>query len=527
LRQKSAAAMVAIGFVIAATVAIYLLRLNRAAGLMVDDAWYMLLAKAIADGNGYRLVSSATTPILPLYPPGFPAILSLVFRASPEFPQNVWLLKSVSIVAMMGVGLLTYVYVGTHRHAPRDISACAAVAVTILPSFVFLATSTVMSECVFTLVQLATIVVIHRSVEATDPRRARMFAALAAILASASVLIRSAAVGLIAAVLVWLLKERRWKGAALFVGVLVLCLVPWFVYARAHRPSAEQRAAHGGAIVYTYGDQFWMQWAGSPGFGRITARDLPARIRTNLIDVFARDVGGIVVPTFFRGASESGEEVVGLGGTAGLSAASMGGAGATMVISLVLSAIALVGFIRMARQKLTAAEFLVPVALAIVLLWPFWCFRFVLPLAPFLLFYFSAGMQAITRSWRVARIALLCIIGLNVYDHVGYILHLRDQGRPSSTEWVGSSQEVDAALDWVARNLRSDGMIATTNPALVYLRTGRKSIAYDDPAIDLATWRARGVRYLICLLPLDLPARSSSQYRVLYQSPGRLWVIEL
>src|ERR1700736_4587632 len=121
---------------------------------MVDDAWYMLLAKAIADGRGYHLISSATTAILPLYPPGFPAILSLVFRASPDFPQNVWWLKSVSIVAMMGVGVLTYVYVDTDRHAPRDISACAAVAVAIVPSFVFLATSTVMSECVFTLAQL-------------------------------------------------------------------------------------------------------------------------------------------------------------------------------------------------------------------------------------------------------------------------------------------------------------------------------------------------------------------------------------
>src|SRR5687768_18471594 len=84
------------------TLAIYVLRLNRAAGLMVDDAWYMLLAKSLADGTGYSLISSAIEPILPLYPPGLPAMLSLIFRVSPDFPSNVFLLKSVSIAAKIG-----------------------------------------------------------------------------------------------------------------------------------------------------------------------------------------------------------------------------------------------------------------------------------------------------------------------------------------------------------------------------------------------------------------------------------------
>src|SRR5678810_1146349 len=78
----------------------YLLRLDRVAGLVVDDAWYVLLGRALARGEGYRLVSSATTAIMPVVPPGFPAILSLIFRVGPDFPQNVLLLKAVSIAAM-------------------------------------------------------------------------------------------------------------------------------------------------------------------------------------------------------------------------------------------------------------------------------------------------------------------------------------------------------------------------------------------------------------------------------------------
>ena len=40
--------MLVAAMAVAAVLSIYLLRLNRAAGLMVDDAWYMLLAKALA-----------------------------------------------------------------------------------------------------------------------------------------------------------------------------------------------------------------------------------------------------------------------------------------------------------------------------------------------------------------------------------------------------------------------------------------------------------------------------------------------
>src|SRR6188508_2409944 len=88
----------------------YIQRLDRTVGMFVDDAWYVLLAKAIATGHGFTAINSPTPGILPLFPPGFPALLALVFRIAPDFPQNLWLLKSVLIAAMMGVGLVTYWY---------------------------------------------------------------------------------------------------------------------------------------------------------------------------------------------------------------------------------------------------------------------------------------------------------------------------------------------------------------------------------------------------------------------------------
>src|SRR5688500_11895524 len=193
------------------------------------------------------------------------------------------------------------------------------------------------------------------------------------------------------------------------------------LFARAHAPTPSQRATHGGSCVYSDGEQIWMRWAGDPASGNVTLRDIPARVATNVVDVFARGMAGIFVPSLLRGPAESGEEMVALGGAAGLGVGSMGSARGTMAISIALSALVLLGFVQTARTRVTAAELLLPISLAIILVWPFWTFRFVVPLTPYLFFYLVAGLRTLA-SVGVARVALLCVIGLHVSDHARYVL---------------------------------------------------------------------------------------------------------
>ena len=92
----------------------------------------------------------------------------------------------------------------------------------------------------------------------------------------------------------------------------------------------------------------------------------------------------------------------------------MGGAAGTMAVSLVLSGIALIGFLTVARKGPTTAEFLVPLSIGMIVLWPFPAIRYVLPLTPFLFFYLLRGLQTLTRSGTVSRVALLIVIGLDL-----------------------------------------------------------------------------------------------------------------
>ena len=166
---------------------------------------------------------------------------------------------------------------------------------------------------------------------------------------------------------------------------------------------------------------------------------------------------------------------------------------------------------------------MVPLSIGMTVVWPWPAYRFVLPLTPYLFFYLLAGLRTMTTALPVARVALLCVIGLNVADHAQYILGSRTE----TLDWAADAQESDALLDWMRLHVTGGGYVATTNPALVHLRTGRRTVAIDDPAANWQRWKSMGVRYLVCLMPGQLPP-ADGPYRELYRSRRHgLWVIEI
>lgn len=510
---------------------LYLLRLDTAAGLYVDDAWYIVLAQALAQGDGFTLISSAAQPILPAFPPAFPLLLAPVFAVHPDFPGNVLWLKAVSIVAMFGVGIATYFYLTRVHAAPRLMAGSVALIIVVTPAFVFLATSTVMAECAFTLGQLAMALMVERA--AAPSPRSRLNIALAAALGVATLLIRSAGIASLVAGALYLAKKRGWRASAGFVAVAALCYLPWALYAQSHRPTAEARLAHGGAVAYAYGDLLAMRQGGIAGSGRIGVSDLSARVGANLINVFGRDLGALIVPGAYRGPAESGQEAFALGGETGLRAGSMGGGSAILVTSSLLSAIALIGFFTIVRTGVTVAELIVPITIAMVVLVPARTFRYVLPLAPFVVFYFFRGIEAVgawiardgrARAGAAVRISVLCVLGLVGMEHTQYVWQAQ---RGPLLPWFRDFQEVQAVGDWMNSHLTEPSAVVATNPGLVYLLTGRKTVALVDTVANWERWRAMGVRHAVAFHVTEQPPARLG-YRVIYTSPRLgLWVLEL
>jgi hypothetical protein len=499
----------------AAALTVYILRLDRTVGMFVDDAWYVLLAKALATGHGFTLINSPTPGIPPLYPPGFPGLLAIVFKFAPDFPKNLWLLKSVSIAAMMGVGFVTYWYFHRGRNTPGYLALGIATAVTLSPPLAFLATSSVMSECVFTLTFMLTIAIIERGVQVDDKRRMLRFLIPAGVIAAYAFLTRSIAIALLGSVVLYLLKLRQIRGAVVFAGIVIVCLAPWLLYSRTHTPTPEQRAEQRGMIVQDYSTVFWQRKAGLIRSGEISLSELPERMWNNARQMMTRDAGEMTVAKvyyIFRD-SDAGAEVV----------------------SFILGLLCIAGYVSQVRKEITLAEIVVPATLLIVFLWPWETFRFVLPMTAFAVYYLLLGLrslyhvhlkfreQARNPEWVGLTMIVAVVIVFNVYGNVSYLL-MKHRSPTGQAPFGDAFAENEGVLHFISERLPEDAIIASPNPALVYLYSGRKSIASDDPAKNWNTWNKVGVRYLayVSALPVTEPELAETRYTTLYKPRGDL-----
>lgn len=513
---------------IAGVIAIYFLRLDDAAGLYKDDAYYLVLAQALAQGDGYRLISSATTPIVPSVPPIYALLVAPLFAIGQPFPDNLFWIKLVSILAVLGAGALTYRYHVQHRALDVTMAAVVAFLTMLTPGLVFLATSTTMPECVFLCAIIGAALMIDRAADVAASSRTIV---LAGIVTSVAVLTRASGVAMVAAGALVLMRRRGWRTAAGFAAVCALCYAPWLLYSLGNAPTRAQREAHGGSIAYSYAELLQSQSGGGIGEAqlRIGISDVPRRIGKNLESIFAHDIGALIFPAGYRGFEESGLEVFMLSASDGFDAGSMGLGWGAVAVSLLVTAIVLAGVLARARRGIGVAELFCVLTVAMVLIVPSRTYRYVLPLAPFVLAYFLVGIRDVATWIRASagapafRISAVCLAAFLIAEHSAYVWRKISGPAPP---WLQDYREVRSVADFVRAELQ-DGDIVSTNPALVYLLTGRKAVAYVEPISgNWSRWRSEGLRYAVALHAVPAPSPSLG-HRLHESSRLKLWVVEI
>ncbi len=512
----------AVALSIVAFFVIYLLRLDRVAGMFMDDAWYALLAKAVATGQGYTLINSPTPGILPLYPPVYSVLLAVFFKIWPQFPNNIFLLKAVSIAAMLLTGAAAYFYLERYRQWPRWTALLVALVTALSPGLAFLATSSLMSECVFAAAQMLALVAVEECVRRREVERFWLFAALAGVACSLAFLTRSMAVGLVAAALLYLVKEKLFKTALVFALTVTVLLGSWTLYTQSRKPTAAQRAEVNNYIVRPYSEQFWDRLAGHESAGRVTLGELPERFWNNLSSILLSDAGGMLLPALFpalnQGLAERGDELQG-------------------TFSFLACLLVLAGYCLVVKQRITLAELTLPFSLAIVLLWPFPPYRFLLPALPLLLLYFLQGTklfwflhrrlseakQAGT-PWGVLNGFAVLLLLLGLFGNGSYLARKFAATSAERPRFLRVFDEQAAVLKWTAENVPQNQVIVTQNPGLVYLYTGHHTTTFENPETHWANWKQLGVRYYVQLAPTRLsePSGPERQFRLAYRADGEL-----
>ena len=414
---------------------------NWPAGVFQDDGIYVILGKALATGEGYRYLNLPGAPYATHYPPGYPLFLALLWKLSPQFPQNVGLFTFAS------AGFLATAAFGTFRfaHGRLGLSALGAGVVAIagsvsMPAIIFGVFA--LSEPMFMALLLPVLIYAERVSERAGWRDA-LFVGLAG---GALAMVRTTAMFVVPAFVLVLLFRRRFVPAVCALVGCAVFMVPWHLWVAAH--AAEIPAI----LLGKYGPyDAWLSNA-------IREHGVPFVLQVMWTN--ARALYGMLWVMFT--GSETSPVIL-----------------HPPVVIAALGVLAL-GAWRFARRAPVTAWF-IAAYMALVIVWPFEPTRFVWALLPLFSAMVALGIGAVV-EWhpsaarmRYVRVASLAVCAALVAGFSWYnVTGVRQQ-------WSDSVPRVTSAratpvVQWVRASTRATDVIAMEDDPLLYLYTGRRTV---------------------------------------------------
>jgi hypothetical protein len=418
-------------------------------GVVHDDGMYMILAKSLATGHGYRYINLPGEPHATHFPPGYPLLLSLLWRIGPAFPANVVFFKLVNGVFLAVAAAMLALFARRRLAFPATaacltaIAGCASIPVLVLSNLV-------MSETLFLAVLVPALLYAETrlAAEETTARDAVVLAVIGGLL----MLVRSHGIAFVAAIGVVLLARRRFRALAIYAAIAVVVALPWHFWQSAYAGSvpAPMRGDY-----ESYGGWFFN---GSPAHsiafvGRTIAKQ--AQTIYAMMLVFA---------------------------TSGLPGRALRHFGTVVAIALCVT-----GLVSMRRRAPVTALFVCGF-LGIIFIWPFTPARFVWAIWPLLVLLFVTGAlaalvilrnEAAKDRFPAVRSALRVVIAAGVLATlIGYATY---NARGYRGQWWSSiareqSATVGPMIVWVARNTAPGDVIATNSEVMVYLYSGRRAV---------------------------------------------------
>ncbi len=414
-------------------------------GIYHDDAIYVTTAKALAEGQGYRLINLPAAPWQTKYPILYPALLALIWKLWPSFPDNLWAMQALSLLAGAAVAGLAYLYLVRFGYFTRGVALAAGLLGATSINFLYFATL-ILSEIPFALLLLAALWALEE--QARAPRVSGMRQLLLGILLGLPFLCRTIGITLVPVGLFVLNRQRqplRWTAAA--AAALILSWLLWTIAASIYFPKDH--------ITGYYTD--YLTWWRGHGF--------PSLIRVLVSNLFVLTgiTGSLGVPGLDKAASFLLGPLV------------------PVALFLVLGIITWIAVANDAGKRHILPLYLMSYFL-ITGLWPWPPFRFLVPVLPLLLAYLISAIATIKsrisflsgcRPAMIAGLGLLLAANLALVGIRGQV-H-RETRYPMlaplhpPVHWAS----YEAVFDWVKSHTAPDDVIAAGFDTMIYLYTGR------------------------------------------------------
>lgn len=438
-------------------------------GFFQDDTIYFSSAKALAAGQGYVFPSFPGVLPQTKYPILYPLVLSVAWRISPAFPQNLNLAIAVSIAIAAAFLVVSYIFI-RRSGTSAGMALCVLAVIALQPELDWFA-GAVLSDYLFAMLVVASVLAADEAW--LDREHSLRWGIIAGILLGLSMLARSAAIGVIAGIAFYGALQRRWRtlavilvacGAVAGAGMIVTRMIsPVPVAAGSGTPPEvfQQTAAY-----YSSYARFWLL-----SVPRLSV--LGAMLRTNLrlLIVATGDyfvMPGVVLPVNVF----------------------------TFAAALLTTAASIGGIVRLyrstARRSMT---FALLGSLPILILWNYVIYdRFLLPFVPLMFLGVAIELRRIggvlvenvhrgDPSGRL--LAVVMVIGLAAlilaagynYWLVGFRI------RSLSQRQMELNQERRDAYDWISRNASPSDRVISYPDSLTYLYINRQSVR----AVELTT----------------------------------------
>ena len=422
--------------VVVATILLWLLYipalLVSGAGTYHDDGIYLVTAKALAEGKGYRIISLPGEPLQTKYPPLFPAALAVVWRLYPDFPNNVPWLRIVPFAAFVGWLVVTY-RLFLLSSLPKAVALAVVILVALSPDCLFFATS-ILSEMPFAFLSSLGVLLLVRLYNGTTHEW--QYAGTAGGACAAAFLTRTIGLTLIVTGLAALAFQRRFRAAAIFAGVTIIPVAVWVLWCWVCAPDA--------SLAYYSVDSYRSWHLFSRPFSDLALHVLGG----NLLSALATPLSGFGAPIN----------------------------GLTFVLVVVLHLAAIVGFFK--TSGIGMAKIWLTLYSAIVLCWVWPPFRFLIPMVPFWFCFAAKGLlncgQPGSRVLSVILLVLGTCGGASCYRMIASG-RMNDCLSTQGNQFSGW-RDLVSAMRTVSRSEPQDAILAGNLDPVYYLLSSRKSV---------------------------------------------------
>lgn len=415
---------------------------SQAVGVVHDDAMYVILARSLATGQGFRYLNLPGTPAATHFPPGYPALLAVLSWIAPAFPRNLIVFKAMNAVLLAAGAVLVTNFARSRVLSARWSVGLGLVSAISIPMLIL--GSMVLSEPLF----FAALVALLPGLESLADRPASMRrAVLLGAGIAACVLVRSNAIVLLPAVAIVLVARRRWRDMALVALATIVCLLPWQLWTAAHS-GALPAPLQGNYESYT---SWWFRGLAVMGAGMVpTTLAMTGVATTRMFAVLFSPIGG---------------------------------SAAHWVTLIALAALAVAG-VRSTWRRIPVTLLFLAGYMVLVMLWPFPPERFVWAVWPLLLLILAVGASAAVAEVRTLgsrmfeRPGQVALTAAFAWVAIGYGLY---EVRGARGSWWSSvpranAPRISAASDWVSEHTERAQVIAAEDEGAVYLYTGRPTV---------------------------------------------------